>query len=255
MQMGAMLCYDALVAPLAVHDTAGAAPVHPPARVHKTARQARKQAQQDSSGQQPQGRFPARIASQAPTAGATVDRGGATAGRGALRLKLLRSAAALAAVVLYVKARSWLAGDQVGSAYRRVGGASGSAASAAFARSGAKACVAVVPARLSAPPRPALQLVRIYRKVENPIAFSESRLERVLTAGYLHARYAWLLLAPLQLSGESPSLGRSRGSRRRHASCRPCRPAACGPSPPPLRCCLQRVPHVFGCTGVSRQDP
>lgn len=52
----------------------------------------------------------------------------------------------------------------------------------------------------------ALQLVRIYRKVENPIAFSESPLERKLTTGYLHARYAWLLLAPLQLSGKLPSL-------------------------------------------------
>ncbi len=48
---------------------------------------------------------------------------------------------------------------------------------------------------------PSPQLVRIYRKVENPIAFSRSPLERKLTTGYLHARYAWLLLAPLQLSG------------------------------------------------------
>ncbi|KAL4459052.1 hypothetical protein ABPG75_013917 [Micractinium tetrahymenae] len=46
------------------------------------------------------------------------------------------------------------------------------------------------------------KLVRIYRRVENPVAFSESSLERKLTTGYLHARYAWLLLAPLQLSAD-----------------------------------------------------
>ncbi|KXZ44203.1 hypothetical protein GPECTOR_71g564 [Gonium pectorale] len=46
------------------------------------------------------------------------------------------------------------------------------------------------------------QLVRIYRKVENPIPFSSSRLERVLTTGHLHSRYAGLLLAPLQLSAD-----------------------------------------------------
>lgn len=45
--------------------------------------------------------------------GSTDSRGGAAACREALRLKLFRSAAALAAVLLYVKARSWLAGDQV----------------------------------------------------------------------------------------------------------------------------------------------
>lgn len=36
-------------------------------------------------------------------------------------------------------------------------------------------------------------------QVENPIAFSDSPLERKLTAGYLHARYFGLLLAPVQV--------------------------------------------------------
>ncbi|GIL43834.1 hypothetical protein Vafri_1432, partial [Volvox africanus] len=46
------------------------------------------------------------------------------------------------------------------------------------------------------------QLVRIYRKVENPIAFSTSPLERLLSTGHLHARYAGLLLLPLHLSAD-----------------------------------------------------
>lgn len=46
-----------------------------------------------------------------------------------------------------------------------------------------------------------MQLVRIYRKVENPIPFAASSLTRKLTTGYLHARYAGLLLAPVHLSG------------------------------------------------------
>ncbi|GIL81905.1 hypothetical protein Vretifemale_10876, partial [Volvox reticuliferus] len=46
------------------------------------------------------------------------------------------------------------------------------------------------------------QLVRIYRKVENPIAFSQSPLERLLSTGHLHARYAGLLLWPLHLSAD-----------------------------------------------------
>eukprot|EP00887_Chlorella_sp_A99_P006721 scaffold3.g6721.t1 len=46
------------------------------------------------------------------------------------------------------------------------------------------------------------QLVRIYRKVENPIPFAESSLVRKLTTGYLHARYTFLLLAPARLSAD-----------------------------------------------------
>lgn len=45
-------------------------------------------------------------------------------------------------------------------------------------------------------------LVRIYRRVENPIAFAEARATRLLTTAHLHARYAWLLLAPLRLSAD-----------------------------------------------------
>ncbi|GLI69945.1 hypothetical protein VaNZ11_014684, partial [Volvox africanus] len=46
------------------------------------------------------------------------------------------------------------------------------------------------------------QLVRIHRKVENPIAFSTSPLERLLSTGHLHARYAGLLLLPIHLSAD-----------------------------------------------------
>ena len=45
------------------------------------------------------------------------------------------------------------------------------------------------------------QLVRIYRKVENPLPFAPAASTRALTTAYLHARYAGLLLAPVQLSG------------------------------------------------------
>eukprot|EP00775_Hariotina_reticulata_P006105 gene6105-6343_t len=46
------------------------------------------------------------------------------------------------------------------------------------------------------------QLVDIYRKVENPIPFAESSRTRVLTTGYLHARYFGLLMLPLHLSAD-----------------------------------------------------
>ncbi|KAG2448974.1 hypothetical protein HYH02_005728 [Chlamydomonas schloesseri] len=46
------------------------------------------------------------------------------------------------------------------------------------------------------------QLVRIYRKVENPIPFSTSPAERLLTTAHLHARYAGLLLWPQHLSAD-----------------------------------------------------
>jgi len=39
-------------------------------------------------------------------------------------------------------------------------------------------------------------------QVENPIPFAESGLTRVMTTGYLHARYFGLLLAPLHLSAD-----------------------------------------------------
>eukprot|EP00873_Tetraselmis_striata_P017239 jgi/Tetstr1/437503/TSEL_026182.t1 len=45
-------------------------------------------------------------------------------------------------------------------------------------------------------------LVRIYRKVENPIAFASSWETRWLTTGYLHAKYASLLVFPLELSAD-----------------------------------------------------
>ncbi|KAG2501825.1 hypothetical protein HYH03_000324 [Edaphochlamys debaryana] len=46
------------------------------------------------------------------------------------------------------------------------------------------------------------QLVRIYRKVENPIPFAPAALVRVLSTGHLHARYAGLLLWPRHLSAD-----------------------------------------------------
>ncbi|KAK9831331.1 hypothetical protein WJX81_003095 [Elliptochloris bilobata] len=45
------------------------------------------------------------------------------------------------------------------------------------------------------------QLVRTFRKVENPIPFVGPTAAR-LTTGYLHARYMGLLLAPVQLSAD-----------------------------------------------------
>ena len=39
-------------------------------------------------------------------------------------------------------------------------------------------------------------------QVENPIPFSDSAATRALSLGYLHARYASLLLAPVQLSAD-----------------------------------------------------
>lgn len=39
-------------------------------------------------------------------------------------------------------------------------------------------------------------------QVENPIAYSDSALTRTLSLGYLHAKYASLLVAPIQLSAD-----------------------------------------------------
>jgi hypothetical protein len=45
----------------------------------------------------------------------------------------------------------------------------------------------------------ASSLVKIYRKVENPIAFASDATERRLSLFHLHARYAWLLAWPRRL--------------------------------------------------------
>lgn len=45
-------------------------------------------------------------------------------------------------------------------------------------------------------------LVRIYRKVENPIPFAEDLSTRIMTMGYLHAFYASLLVVPFNLSAD-----------------------------------------------------
>lgn len=46
------------------------------------------------------------------------------------------------------------------------------------------------------------QLVTIFRRVENPIAYEEDRMTRMLSMGHLHASYAWLLVAPWRLSAD-----------------------------------------------------
>jgi hypothetical protein len=46
-------------------------------------------------------------------------------------------------------------------------------------------------------------LVRIYRKVENPIPFAvDSFLTRWLTTAHIHTRYTWLMLVPYNLSAD-----------------------------------------------------
>jgi hypothetical protein len=43
-------------------------------------------------------------------------------------------------------------------------------------------------------------IVMNYRRLENPIAFSSSRMERILSNTYLYVRYVWLLFWPHPLS-------------------------------------------------------
>lgn len=45
-------------------------------------------------------------------------------------------------------------------------------------------------------------LVKIYRKVENPLAFYPTRAQRLLSTAHQHALYAGLLVAPLRLSAD-----------------------------------------------------
>ncbi len=145
-QMGAMLCYDALVVPLDASQVDAPMPADEPPPVHQQgqAKQGRRQqpeqrglprqqrnARSLSSRERPAGKA-ALPAASAVAAAATAllqqaaaacaprgalcssgSKGQAVLSRSELRLKLLRAAAALAAVLLYVKARSWLAGDQV----------------------------------------------------------------------------------------------------------------------------------------------
>ena len=47
-----------------------------------------------------------------------------------------------------------------------------------------------------------LSLARIYRKVENPIAFAPEGLPRLLSTFHLHARYALLFIWPQHLSAD-----------------------------------------------------
>ena len=240
------MCYDALVAPLVFR-------LQPPAAASGAGMGAPGQHPQQHCLQahpaEPAERTatPAAVAAAATELLQTAAAAGsddaptaAGAARQGLRLKLLRMAVAAAAVVLYVRARSWLAGDQV---RRQLSPASwpptsGCLPPAVATQLPAGACLirktcqclparhtAVAPSSLPqcsppilAPPlsllQPtlvaslhfcflfaSLQLVRIYRRVENPIPFAQSSLVRKLTTGYLHSRYAGLLVAPLQLSG------------------------------------------------------
>lgn len=84
--MGAMVCYDALVAPL------GLAPQCPTPHTARARHSTRR----------------AGASSKVPLNGSSN-----AARWQAVRFKLLRMAMAAAAVLLYVKARSWLAGEQV----------------------------------------------------------------------------------------------------------------------------------------------
>lgn len=43
-------------------------------------------------------------------------------------------------------------------------------------------------------------LVQNYRRVENPLAYIESKLELFMSAAFLHANYLWILLYPVYLS-------------------------------------------------------
>ena len=43
-------------------------------------------------------------------------------------------------------------------------------------------------------------LVQNYRRVENPLAYIESKLELMMSAAFLHANYLWILLYPVYLS-------------------------------------------------------
>lgn len=148
--MGAMLCYDALVVPLDASQVAAPMPADEPPPVHQRgqAKQGRRQQPEQqrglprqqrnaralSSRERPAGKAALPAASAVAAAatallqqaaaacaprgalcssGSSGSKGQAVLSRSELRLKLLRAAAALAAVLLYVKARSWLAGDQV----------------------------------------------------------------------------------------------------------------------------------------------
>lgn len=59
-----------------------------------------------------------------------------------------------------------------------------------------------VPNKIPKLPSFFFQLVHIERKADNLLPFAESSLTRKLTAGYIHSRYAGLLIAPVHLSGE-----------------------------------------------------
>ena len=154
MQMGGMVCYDALVAPLLPQPLRRLFPVRHPRRLphlppqhplkpHHTHPPAPAQpppAKPPSGaavGRHSGGASPAAVAAAATellqqvAAAANGSGDGGSSGGGALdaasrrlgvRLKLQRMAIAAVAVLLYVKARSWLAGDQVGLAGGRAGG-------------------------------------------------------------------------------------------------------------------------------------
>lgn len=103
LQMGAMACYDLLVAPLA-------ASFQSPKPLSKKATKAAKHA-----SSKPHSHAPSEQQQQhAAAAGAW--------GQPGLRLKLLRLVATLLGVLIYVKGRSYLAGDQLVRIYRKVSG-------------------------------------------------------------------------------------------------------------------------------------
>ena len=265
-----MICYDLLLAPLVPK-----LPAQPPRQPDVQPSQQQQQQQQANAQakvQQPslspsssfgrerghsRGASPAAVAAaatellQIAAAAGRGSGGGAGGGssssaaiepspearRRAVKLKLQRVAVAAAAVVLYVKARSWLAGDQVrGRVQPLHASLRCSSACCCHWRSCRHHCgtpcagsARSAPPLLHLPPS-CTQLVRIYRKVENPIPFAPAAATRALTTGHLHARYAWLLLWPLRLSG-APRCAAARGARAPQP-----RPPACLASPHPSTC-------------------
>lgn len=102
LQMGAMACYDLLLSPLCISFGPAAAAKPVPGKQHKH-------------------KPPAAAAAAARATGAAAaGQAGGGSGRQGLGLKFLRLLAAAVGVLVYVKARSFLAGDQLVRIYRKV---------------------------------------------------------------------------------------------------------------------------------------
>lgn len=101
LQMGAMACYDLLLSPLCISFGPAAAAKPVPGKQHKH-------------------KPPAAAAAAARSANAAAAGQAGGSGRQGLGLKFLRLLATAVGVLVYVKARSFLAGDQLVRIYRKV---------------------------------------------------------------------------------------------------------------------------------------